>query len=306
MSTQLFISWSGDLSHRVAAQLHEWIPTVLQSAEPFLSSTDIEKGSRWSDHVAKKLEECGFGIIVLTPSNLNAPWILFEAGALSKMVGRGQVSALLVGLDLVDVKLPLSQFQNTVFQKDDVLKLIQSINRAGSAPLRDEVLIRAFNALWPDFEKHIQKIITDTPAERPRSKARDGAPTDDLLSLKESVGELIQSVQSLRDDARRSGSFPADVQRSIIHDIERAVRIVPRGLKYDLSAVLGTLREKEDILGDDVTIDDATMTNMIKRLARITDWIEKRTSTTDYPADRARTGVLFGDRGQGEEENKAE
>lgn len=72
MSTQIFISWSGEKSHQVAALLHEWIPTVLQSAEPFLSSTDIEKGSRWSDHVAQKLEECGFGVIVLTKDNLTA------------------------------------------------------------------------------------------------------------------------------------------------------------------------------------------------------------------------------------------
>ncbi len=205
MTTQLFISWSGQLSQKIASLLHDWIPSVLQSVEPFLSSTDIAKGSRWSDHIAKKLEECGFGIIVLTPQNLSAPWILFEAGALSKMVGISHVAPLLIGVDVVDVKLPLSQFQNVLLNADDLLRLVMTINKASPSPISEVVLERSFKALIPDFMESAKRVVADNPEVNESQTAE--TPRSELESLKLSVGELSQIIQSLREENRRNGVF---------------------------------------------------------------------------------------------------
>jgi hypothetical protein len=46
---KIFISWSGELSHRVALELRDWLPMVINALEPYVSSKDIEKapiGSR--------------------------------------------------------------------------------------------------------------------------------------------------------------------------------------------------------------------------------------------------------------------
>lgn len=80
----VFISWSGKTSQMVASALRDWLPQVLQSVTPFMSEHDIAKGSRGQDEIAGKLRDAAMGVICLTPSNVAAPWILFEAGALSK------------------------------------------------------------------------------------------------------------------------------------------------------------------------------------------------------------------------------
>lgn len=50
---KVFISWSGNKSHKVAMIFREWLPSVIQSLEPYVSSEDIDKGARWSSDIAK-------------------------------------------------------------------------------------------------------------------------------------------------------------------------------------------------------------------------------------------------------------
>ena len=42
---KVFISWSGNKSHKVAMIFREWLPSVIQSLEPYVSSEDIDKGA---------------------------------------------------------------------------------------------------------------------------------------------------------------------------------------------------------------------------------------------------------------------
>jgi hypothetical protein len=60
---KVFISWSGPTSKAVARVLYEWLPIVLQSIKPFMSSEEIEKGARWASTIANELEDTSFGLI---------------------------------------------------------------------------------------------------------------------------------------------------------------------------------------------------------------------------------------------------
>ena len=82
----VFISWSGQRSRAVAEALKKYLPMIVNDLNPWLSSTDIDKGSRSSEEIAVALTNAKAGIICLTPNNLKEPWILFEAGAIAKTV----------------------------------------------------------------------------------------------------------------------------------------------------------------------------------------------------------------------------
>ena len=83
VAMKVFVSWSGDWSERVARELARCLEIVVR-VKPWFSSDAIRSGSTWYNDIARGLRETKFGIVCLTPDNLEAPWLLFEAGALAK------------------------------------------------------------------------------------------------------------------------------------------------------------------------------------------------------------------------------
>ena len=104
---KIFISWSKQKSHEMAIVFRDWLPSVIQSLEPFVSSEEIDKGTRWNNEIAQELETCSFGILCVTDENLEESWLMFEAGALSKKIKNSFVCPILLGIQRSDVKGPL-------------------------------------------------------------------------------------------------------------------------------------------------------------------------------------------------------
>lgn len=159
---KLFISWSGDTSHKIAVILRDWIPYVLQSVNPYVSSEDIDKGTRWSSDIAKELEESRYGIICVTHENLRAPWVNFEAGALSKTIESTNVAPFLFDIKKSDVEGPLVQFQLTIYEKEDVRKLISSINKASDGLKLDQSKLDIiFEQWWPQLKEKLDSLADE-------------------------------------------------------------------------------------------------------------------------------------------------
>jgi hypothetical protein len=66
--------------------------------------------------------------------NRRAPWIIFEAGALSKAAERPTVCPYLVDLPPSDLEGPLAQFQAKLADEAGTLDLLQSINSGLTVP----------------------------------------------------------------------------------------------------------------------------------------------------------------------------
>jgi len=191
----VFIIWSGKTSKSIAEAFRDWLPQVIQEVEPWMSAKDIDKGAHWPTELAETLEKVNFGIVCLTPDNLGAPWILFESGAISKAVGKAHVSPYLFQLKSTDLTGPLSLYQITESSKEDTFELIKTINKAmGDKSLKDEMLGKAFDKWWPDFEEKLQKIQVQVKKEHEKLEAHR---TSD-----EKIDEILQIVRLLNREQR--------------------------------------------------------------------------------------------------------
>src|SRR5262245_4246481 len=160
----VFLSWSGDRSKRLASVLSDFLQDAIQNVTVWMSDQNIGAGSRWSDELNKKLEDSDFGVLCLTPENLSAPWLLFEAGSLAKSVSGSKVVPYCLGVALTDVPVPLAQFQSVNADKAGTKKLLQSLNSALDSPIDQPRLERIFGKWWPGLKTKIEAIL---PSENP-------------------------------------------------------------------------------------------------------------------------------------------
>ena len=171
---KVFLSWSGEQSRELAEVLRDWLPAVLQSIRPFFTPSDIEKGARWNKDISQELEASSFGIFCLTKENLTKPWIMFEAGALSKRIDTSKVCPVFFGVDSADLEGPLVQFQAAPFSEPEIRKLIRTLNAGlGDQKLEDSVLNSVFEMWWPKLNERVAKLMekhagnsNNTPATR--------------------------------------------------------------------------------------------------------------------------------------------
>ena len=212
---KVFISWSGDLSNKLAEAFHTWLPSALQAIHPYFTPTDIEKGARWSIEITKELESSKVGVLFLTRDNIGSAWLLFEAGALSKQLEKSKVCPIVFGITHNDLPGPLRQFQSTEFKDGDFKKLLRAINSAtGENKLGDTVLDEVFEMWWPRLKEKFQEILA----------AEEGQEEEVPLRKDREVLEEILELSRLNSkrDLRASGVHPqaiSDLVESLIEAV---------------------------------------------------------------------------------------
>lgn len=258
-----------------------------------MSASDLDKGARWSSDLATQLEETSFGIICLTSENLEAPWIIFEAGALSKTLDKTFVCPYLLDVEPTDLKGPLVQFQATKAQREDTKKLIITLNHAlGSSQLPQDKLEKAFDVWWPELEQKLKNIPSEKGESRPGRPDRE--MLEEILELVRAEGRDSRSFAQVRDNFMSlwskllESSLQADpnlnpeVTRALI-DLNRNVL---KGAKTRSDDYAHYLRDylRNAINDGEVAIDEGTMT------ARIL--IDALGSDTDIDTDKMAERML--------------
>ena len=205
---KVFISWSGERSKYLASYFNDFLKEVFESIEPWMSSADISAGKRWSPEVAKELEESDLGILFLTPENVSAPWIMFEAGALAKKLEIAKVIPLLFDLEISDISPPISDFQARKLNFEGVRDVITSINGSSEKPSAEDRILKLYGKFWPDIEEKIKNIpVKPTQAQ----KRTQHEVLEELVSSVRSIDSRFRDVEGLYGDEhsprRRSRRF---------------------------------------------------------------------------------------------------
>lgn len=209
---KVFICWSGPTSRRLAEVFRDWLPGVIQAIKPYFSPEDVEKGARWYPEISKELEQCKAGIICLTRENLEASWIMFEAGALSKNIERSRLVPLLFGIDAADIKGPLIQFQAAPFSKDEIKKLMKALNSAlDETALEGPILDSVFEKWWPELELRIQEILKEEKQQKRITQRSDRELLEEILSLSRSMYSERGSIYNQDIDLLRLTSQTKDI-----------------------------------------------------------------------------------------------
>jgi hypothetical protein len=242
---KVFISWSGEQAKVMAESLRSWLKLVIQSVDPFVSSIDIAKGDRGLRVIATELEETAFGIVCVTRQNSLAPWINFEAGALSKAVGESRLIPCLLDMPVSDLTGPLAQFQAVSSNsRDDILSMVRAVRDHSDATHLDDTLLNTtFDAFWPKLENDLEQArsltgkVTTVKAMRPQAEVLEEVLV--LARRQESVlRTIIERVDSplpMRAVRRPGGSNSEKTEdrREIIDELIRSVGLAEeKALSY--------------------------------------------------------------------------
>lgn len=255
---KVFISWSGPVSKRLAESIRDWLPGVLQLVTPYFTPSDIEKGGRWANDIAKELSSAELGILCITRDNIHSDWILFEAGALSKSLDKSFVCPILFGINNADLAGPLKQFQTTEFTKTDFHKLITVINgRLGDQKLPAKTLDSVFEKWWPDLEEKINEILTSiTIVDGPVRADRE--VLDEILQLTRSasrqtsqfspkaIEELLEAFIRAHDiDAQMIGGYEESLDA--LKEMSRSIRYISKKYKEESSKIAELFEQFEGL-----------------------------------------------------------
>jgi hypothetical protein len=170
---KIFISWSKTYSGEIAKALQTWLEEAFESKiTTFISSEGIESGKDWFREISDQLGECELGILVLTPENINSPWIMYEAGALST---KKAIIPVLFERSADRVEGPISKRNHVTYSKKGFKKLLIDMNKHINAGVSAKALNAFIETEWDYLQKKIDPLV---------EKARIALPTIEKEGLK--------------------------------------------------------------------------------------------------------------------------
>ncbi len=234
----LFLSWSGERSKKLALIFNEWVLNVLPTLDIYISLKQIKPGERWIDNIGKGLQNNYTGIFFLVRENISSPWINFEAGAISKNVENSRVIPLLHNLTPEEISSPLTQFQAMSIEKESIYNVIETINDSitDSRRISNEQLRKIFEKWYPDFQTKYNEFNDQNPDPTSAvSEANSG-----LLDENGQIEEILKIVRRL--SLSQTNNFEDNFKRYKLYDSKlvndnfekSSMDIVLNGTKYKI------------------------------------------------------------------------
>lgn len=226
---------------------------VVPAAKPWVSSHDIPKGRRWSQELAAQLKESQFAVLVVLRDNQESPWLNFEAGAISKWVEVANVAPLLFGITASELRGPIAQFQATVFTRDDMFKLTETMSKAVCGAPDLSALRRSFDFTWETLQQRVDAILNIEPqsaavALTPPKETDPETPIwidDERRAILEQIGTSEHNFQNLQEITTGTQMKRAKVEHLLseltkagylseehVPMVGKCYKVIGRGSKY--------------------------------------------------------------------------
>jgi hypothetical protein len=220
LTMKVFLSWAGDHSKHMAKALYTWLPQVIQSLDPWMS-TRIDKGDAWDGAIAEALNSTPIGILCLTQESLDSKYLHYEAGAIANVKG-SKVCTLLFGIKNIDVKQPISRFQHTNFTKEDIFILLQTINNKvrenDERTLTDIQLQKSLDLNWDE----LVEAFNTAPAIK--AVRIDRSERDLLEDILQNVRDVKLNTESIKQNkaslhTHKVNSLESDILQGMINSV---------------------------------------------------------------------------------------
>lgn len=165
---QIFLSWSKPKSKEIAIEMRRFLLGLFKNdITIWMSSESIKFGTYSLPTIANALRDSDKCISIITQSNYESPWILYEAGAIAGHKDALDISekSIVVPILFDDIdadKLktsPLCQFQFVVFSKINIQKLVRQINEETNSYLDIDVLNDQFELNWTSLNDRVTEIL---------------------------------------------------------------------------------------------------------------------------------------------------
>ena len=267
---KVFLSWSGPRSRYIAESLRGWLPRVIQSVRPWMSDEDISAGSRWLNEVSSELSQAKLGIICVTAENQSNPWLLFEAGALSKTLDQTHVCPFLFDLSPGQLSGPLSQFQATEADRDGTYRIVATLNRSlGPNQLPQNDLDEIFEVWWPRLsdrlsavpaaeaqhtpKRTVDELLEEVVANTREQIRRENLRLEHMQEKDAKMDEMLATFQHMTRVATQMQTLPSA--------LESLVAQAPHPTREDLAGLFRAMP----------TPDPATLQNLVASMKDMSD-----------------------------------
>ena len=169
----------------------------------------------------------------LTPGSAHEPWVNYEAGSIAKFVEQSHVSPLLFGVAQEELAgLPLSMFQCTEFRKDEMHKLLGSINVAAGSLIPVESLAEILESSWTDLAKQVDRI--DLAGGQPSEVEGGDHANNDHAVLNEVEERILALVAAMDNDHPWAEHIAAQIGEDQIRTQYHLDRLVAGEYMFEL------------------------------------------------------------------------
>lgn len=172
---------------------------------------------------------------------------------------KSYVSPFLFDIKRAEIDGPVLQFQSTICEREDIKKLLKTINKAcGDEKLSDERLDKAFDVWYPKLEENLDSLRGEEVEE---SDSAETSPDhsqqmlEEILELTRINQKILRSPDSLlppdylkfvleKDEERDRNEMIAKEQHMVIRDIEHSI--------YRLREMIEEYRSSEKVVDDEL------------------------------------------------------